>query len=209
MNFYNLIILDASGSMCGIRRSALSGCNETIQSIRSAQKNNPGQKQFLTLLSFNSDEVTHYIFNNQPIEECKEIKENDYIPDACTPLYDAVGFSIRQLREQTKDVKEDKAFLVTIITDGLENASQHFSQQQIKSLIEELKPMGWTFAFIGANIDEVKEADNIGIHNTMAFCQDEVGTKAMWTNLSKARSKFFDCAQSLSEEDKENCFFKL
>ena len=37
INVYNLIVLDESGSMGVIRNSAISGCNETIQSIRATQ----------------------------------------------------------------------------------------------------------------------------------------------------------------------------
>lgn len=32
---YNLIILDESGSMSGVRRQTVSGCNETLNGIRS------------------------------------------------------------------------------------------------------------------------------------------------------------------------------
>ena len=37
---YNLIILDESGSMSSIQEQALSGANETLQTIRTAQQEN-------------------------------------------------------------------------------------------------------------------------------------------------------------------------
>ena len=52
MNIYNLIILDESGSMSAIRHQAISSMNETIQTIKSAQKKYPGQKQFISIISF-------------------------------------------------------------------------------------------------------------------------------------------------------------
>ena len=40
-NIINLMILDASGSMESIYNQALSGVNETIQTIRMGKKDNP------------------------------------------------------------------------------------------------------------------------------------------------------------------------
>ena len=37
---YNLIVLDASGSMYSIRNEAIAGVVETVQTIRTAQKDN-------------------------------------------------------------------------------------------------------------------------------------------------------------------------
>ena len=207
MNFYHLILLDASGSMDCIRHTALTGCNETIQSIRSTQRKSPDQQHRLTLVSFNSGNVTNRMIDNLPIEQCVDLKERDYIPDSCTPLYDAVGFSIRRLQEQAKSAEGEKMFLVTIITDGLENDSKHFTAKQLKSIIEELKPQGWTFAFIGANQDEVLAANNIGIHNAMSFEQDEAGTRTMFEKLGKARAVFCQAAPRMSKDERDRNFF--
>ena len=51
---YNLIILDASGSMTSIYNQALSGVNETIMTIKTAQHDMPELLQFLTLVSFSN-----------------------------------------------------------------------------------------------------------------------------------------------------------
>ena len=49
---YNLIILDASGSMYSIRNEAIAGVVETIQTIRTAQEENADQEQMLSLVVF-------------------------------------------------------------------------------------------------------------------------------------------------------------
>ena len=41
MNVFHLIVLDESGSMCGVTAQTISGCNETLQTIREMQKKNP------------------------------------------------------------------------------------------------------------------------------------------------------------------------
>ena len=55
---YNLIILDASGSMYSIRNEAIAGVVETVQTIRTAQTDNPEQEQMLTLVVFNSNQTS-------------------------------------------------------------------------------------------------------------------------------------------------------
>ena len=49
---FNLIILDESGSMSCIERQALTGVNETLQTIRRAQEKYPEQEQYVTFVPF-------------------------------------------------------------------------------------------------------------------------------------------------------------
>ena len=41
---FNLIILDESGSMIGIKKEAINNVNESLQTILKAQKENPDQE---------------------------------------------------------------------------------------------------------------------------------------------------------------------
>ena len=186
----NLIILDASGSMESIYNQALSGTNETIQTIRMAQKNHPELQQSLTLASFNSGrDYLKVKYSVAPIDEVKEITKEDYVADGCTALYDAMGEMISELKR--KLTPEDRV-LVTVITDGYENASSHWSGPQIKSLVEELRHEGWTFTYIGANQDVEAVAGSMGIRNTLAFEETEEGTKRMFREEASARMTFMD-----------------
>ncbi len=54
--------------------------------------------------------------------------------------------------------------IFVIITDGQENASRLFNQQQIKALIShQQEKYGWEFIFLGANMDAVETAAHFGI----------------------------------------------
>lgn len=55
-----------------------------------------------------------------------EIDAQFYQPDASTPLYDAIGFSVNKLRQKLAS-KKDYNVLVTILTDGEENALREYS----------------------------------------------------------------------------------
>ena len=65
---FNLVIIDASGSMSSIYEQALSGLNETIQTIRMAQVDHPEMQQYLTLASFSSGrDYLNHIYTTCPI----------------------------------------------------------------------------------------------------------------------------------------------
>ena len=116
---YNLIILDESGSMNGVREQTVSGCNETLNGIRSAAKENTEIKQYVSIYCFDSSHP-RYLFKNAPIEEVRDLTYEDYCPNACTPLYDAVGYTVTELKKALESTPDTGK--VTIITDGMENA---------------------------------------------------------------------------------------
>ena len=186
----NLIIIDASGSMVSIYNQALSGVNETIQTIRICQENHPELSQFLTLASFNSGkDYLNVKYSVTSIDDVKEITKEDYVAGGCTALYDAMGEMISELKR--KKTEEDRV-LVTVITDGYENASIHWSGPQIKSLVEELRHEGWTFTYIGANQDVEEVAGSMGIRNTLAFEETEEGSAEMFLTERRSRSRFME-----------------
>lgn len=193
---HNLLILDESGSMQAIYNEALSGANETIQTVRAAQEAHPELDQRLTFVTFNTAYEGHptqgnirTVFNDVPIGEVRDLTGNDYNPNACTPLYDAMGTSITALERKFKE--GDRA-LVTIITDGLENASKEYNQGAIKAMVDRLREKGWTFVYIGANQDAVEVAKGLSINNHMAYESDPEGTKKMFREVSSRHSVFYE-----------------
>lgn len=186
---YNLIILDESGSMQSIKPQAISGLNETMQTIKSAQENYENQSHYVTLVSFNTIRIKT-IYDCCPANRIQKLNNHDYQPNACTPLYDAMGISLTRLKEEVKD--EDNV-LVTIITDGCENASHEYSGKAIALLIEELKAKGWIFVYIGANQDVEKVAASMGIRNSLCFESDAEGTREMFKIESESRDALYCC----------------
>lgn len=185
---FNLIILDESGSMISIMKQALDGVNETIQTIRAAQKKHDDQEHLLSLVSFNSSEVKT-IYNLVEIDKAEDITDRQYQPSCGTPLYDAMGRALTDLRS---NVADSDAVLVTVITDGYENASREYDEKAIKALVESLKAKGWVFTYIGANQDVEKVAATISITNTLSFHANACGTQAMFAREKKARNRYFD-----------------
>ena len=201
---HNLIILDESGSMESIKRAAINGMNETVQSIRDAQKKHEDQEHIVSLVSFNSSEIKG-IYDCVPVAEVKELTDKEYVPDCRTPLYDAMGLSLNHLRAKVND--EDKV-LVTIITDGEENSSTEYNSAAIKALVDSLKEKGWVFAYIGANQDVLKVAQTISITNVMNFSSTDFGTTSAIASLRKSRDRMFSrIADGVFDSVSENTDF--
>ena len=182
---YNLIIMDESGSMQSIKPQIISGFNETVQTIKLAKEKYPEQNHLVSLVFFNGGE-TRIVHNCAEVKSVKELKDKDYKPNCDTPLYDAMGFSINKLKEKVNP--EDKV-MVTILTDGMENASKEYNQQTIKSLVEELKSQGWVFAFMGANQDVEKVAFSLSIQNHILFEASTQGTNQVFSHYQGSYSR--------------------
>ena len=205
---YNLVILDKSGSMESVRKEAIDGYNETLGSIRAAQlKHLETQDHFVSLAAF-CDCGIDMIYDKTPINDAEKLTWDKYDPCCCTPLFDAIGKTVKKIKKDTKDV-EDAAVLVTIITDGYENSSKEWTGPMVKKLIDECKEEGWMFSFIGAGEDVVKVATTISITNTVVWEQTAEGTTEMFENENQARNRFYDkmaapccCAPMTVEERK-------
>ena len=190
VTIHNLLILDESGSMDIIYKQALSGANETIQSIRAAQENYPAQNHRFSFVTFNTaGEHVKTVVDDAPIAEVQDLKESDYRPKACTPLYDAMGMSITALERK---VKEGDGVLVTVITDGLENASREYSGRAVKEMVSRLREKGWTFVYIGANQDAVEVARELNISNSLNFDATAGGTEAMFYRHRRSKDIYYE-----------------
>ena len=186
---YNLVILDKSGSMESIRTEAINGYNETLGSIKSTQlKFMDTQEHFVSLAAF-CDCGIDMIYDMTPIKDAEKLTREKYDPCCCTPLFDAIGKTVKTLKKKIADV-EDAAVLVTIITDGYENSSKEWDAKGVSKLIEECKEDGWMFSFIGAGEDVVKVATTISITNTMVWENTSEGTKKMFDEENEARERY-------------------
>jgi len=198
---YNLIILDESGSMQLIAEQAVSGLNETLQSIVTAQGEHEDQEHYVSFVTFNSARI-RTVMDRRKVEVGKELSWTDFSPNNCTPLYDAMGQSISELR---RNICDDDVVLVTIITDGMENASKEYSGAAIKKIVSDLKEKGWLFVYIGTNQDVDAVADSMGIRSRQCFEYSDTGAQAMLCEERTRRRRFYGdlsrFGKSILEED--------
>ena len=159
-----VFILDRSGSMEGLEKDTIGGFNGMLEK----QKKETGEANVTTIIFDDQIEVIHDRF---PIEIVQPMTEKDYYVRGCTALLDAVGQTmekIENIQNRLPDEMKAEKVIFIITTDGQENASQEYSAERIKKMIERNQENGWQFLFLGANIDAVTEAEKLGIRKSHA-----------------------------------------
>ena len=184
---FNLLILDESGSMKSIEKQAADSVNETLQSVRSAQKKYEDQEHFVSFVTFNSDGIKTVLDRAEALK-AEDITHDQFNPACGTPLYDAIGQSVTELK---KSITENDKVLVTIITDGYENASKEYNLASVKALTEKLGKEGWTFAYIGANQDAKAVSNSLGIVNALNFEATIQGAMKAGAIINASRERWF------------------
>jgi len=171
--------------MSSIKSLIISGFNELVQSVKGIEGQFPEQEHLISMVSFNALNIKmlHFI---DPVAKLDAINESTYSPSSMTPLYDAMGFGISKMKHYLKG-KDNYSVLVTILTDGEENASKEYTGLAIKNLVSELTLENWTFTYIGADHDVEKMAASLSIRNTMSFDKNDAGIKKMFMSESKSR----------------------
>jgi hypothetical protein len=175
--------------MNSIKKTILNGFNELINSVKSIEKEFPEQEHYISIISFNSKNENNVIHFNEPVSKIETIDDKNYNPESSTPLFDAMGFSILKLKNFLSD-KNNYSVLVTILTDGEENASKEYSLTSIKRIIEELKSENWTFTYIGTDHDIDKTTMDLNINNKIRFDKNGRGIKNMFEIETNSRIKY-------------------
>ena len=193
-----VFVLDRSGSMSGMEADTIGGFNSMIEK----QKKEEG-KAFVSTVLF--DHETEVIHDRVDLQRVSKMTDKEYYVRGCTALLDAVGGAIKHIGNihkyaRREDVPEKTMFI--IITDGMENASRKYSTEKVKQMIERQKEKyGWEFIFLGANIDAVEAAGNIGIPPAMAvdYHCDSQGTKLNYDVISDAVCAVRACGSMASD----------
>ena len=171
------VLVDRSGSMAQCRDEMESGLNNFVvdqASLPSAAA--------LMLAEF--DDRYEIVWPMQPISVA-EGRHYYLRPGGRTALYDAVGRYITDINERLSKDNTYRPVVVCIITDGAENASKEWTREAVQKWIEHMRSVyGWTFVFLGANIDAVKTGTGMGIPQENALTFDTSRGKQSYQLLS-------------------------
>ena len=202
-----VFILDKSGSMHGKESDIIGGFNKTLEE----QKANTNECYVSTILFNHKSIVLH---NRIPLENIKPITGNEYSVGGSTAYFDALGNAIAyHERIQKEDpTKLSPKMLFIIMTDGYENASIEYNSKKLKGLIKEKQEKCyWEFVFMGAGIDAISAANDIGIDSSYAInitMEDKEGIEASYRSMSKcinlkrkAMVRNMCCCKTAWEED--------
>ncbi|MBP2641047.1 MAG: hypothetical protein H6Q66_1998 [Firmicutes bacterium] len=207
-----VFILDRSGSMDALTADTIGGYNEFLET----QKKTSGEAKVTTILFDDRYEILHDGLN---IKQILPITSKEYFARGSTALLDAVGMTINDVGARLNRLDESERpekVIVVIITDGKENASKEFSYKKIQRMItHQQEKYSWEFLFLGANIDAVREAQNLGINANRAanYAATGMGTQDLYNTVAQSIVQFRDCGKITdnlqSEIDKSGSKNKL
>lgn len=177
-------ILDRSGSMSLIHESTMEAFNAYVDGMREEESID------FTLVQFDTGGIDKTWFET-PIKSVPRLDKTNYAPRGGTPLIDAVFKTIRALekavdRKKTDGTGEPKV-VVSIQTDGEENASKDHTWSELKELIGQKQAEGWQFNFMGAGIDAYQQSARMGLSADATVSYDS-------SDLAATRSVFASAA---------------
>ena len=183
-----VFILDKSGSMAGLEADTIGGFNGMIE----RQKRTEGEALVSTVLFSNTSQVIH---DRADIRRIEPMTERQYRVGGATALIDAIGGAIHHIGNVHKYIREEERpehTIFVITTDGMENASRHYTSDAVKRMVTEKQEwFGWEFLFLGANIDAVETAERFGIGEDRAvtYHNDPMGQTINYASVSAAVSR--------------------
>ena len=191
-----VFILDRSGSMSGLETDTIGGFNSLLRKQRKEQ----GEALVSTVLF---DDMCEVIHDRVPMEKVRDLTEDVYFVRGCTALLDAVGGAIHHIGNihkyaRDEDRPENTLFIIT--TDGMENASRRYTYAKVKRMVERQKSRyGWEFLFLGANMDAIEAAGQIGINadRAVTYQNDEEGTALNYEVMEEAIHHVRCCSSPL------------
>lgn len=178
-------VVDRSGSTSSIKTDIIGGYNETI----AKQKQEPGE---LTVSYYQFDDYFENVYDFVNVGLVAELTDQTFVPRGLTALFDSVAKAIHETGKRLAAMKEEdrpSKVLVTIITDGFENASHEYNRKTLAALIKEQETKwNWEFAYIGANQDAFAEGNSMGFGNTVNFSASAKGTRGLFSAYTNSLS---------------------
>lgn len=177
------MLLDKSGSMSRLTNNTIEGFNGFVESQKDDTKTT-----LTTVLFDTSWKILH---NGVDVYEVSPMTTKDYVAGGGTAMLDAIGETINRVQDRHDDMGEEKPdnVLFVITTDGKENSSHKFTKSQIERMIKhQTNGHGWEFIFLGANMDAVTVANDIGISCDRAinYSWSSMGTDALFDTVTAA-----------------------
>ena len=179
------IILDCSGSMDLIKSSTIEGFNTFLRAHQAE-----GTNVRITLVKFNHEYTL--AFEEKKIKKKYFLNEANFVPNGTTALLDAIGSAIKSVDSRIEKHAVKPGVIIAIITDGHENSSRFYTQNDIKKTIKKRSDKNnWNFMYLGANQDAIFEGNRLGISSDYShnFKASKIGVERAFNNVIKESMK--------------------
>jgi len=186
-----IFVLDDSSSMQSCRKQTIEGFNEFLEGQK-VDATETDIETFVSLYKFDGSNV-NCVIDQTDVQSVEPLNEKTYNPRGSTNLLDAMGGVMMKtnLQLSEKKKKNRESVIVVILTDGEENCSRTFANNDIKQMVEKAEGKNWGFMFLGANIDAFSVGASMGFsqHNTMQYSTKNMGETMRSASAMSSRMK--------------------
>lgn len=164
-------IIDRSGSMVGKEDDTIGGINSAFEELSKSEDANTIIKVSVKLF----DHMEEILFSSIELKDVKPITRSQYSVRGQTALLDTIGNTLNYFMEKKLDDHSAyNACTIYIATDGFENSSRYYNNNQIKSMIKQAdESFNIKILYMGANQDAILEANKYGITPEQAINYSE------------------------------------
>lgn len=153
-----IMLLDESGSMRSLKNDLVPSINTFIEKQRVTSTEEGAVKpscDVFSLIKFNVN--IRVVYDRVRMDRVGQITPDDFNPDNCTALFDAIGFVVEKYGQE-------KNTLLVIVTDGEENSSKKYKHLvQVREMLEKQKSENqWTVVYLSNNIDAFNQGRAVG-----------------------------------------------
>lgn len=177
-------LLDRSGSMQSIRSDIEGGFDAFIEQ----QRRQPGECT-VSLAQF--DNRYDVIYTARPLAEVPALT---LTPRGSTAMLDAIGRSVTDLGARLAALPQPQrpgTVIVVIMTDGLENASQEWTYDGVRSLITQQEQVySWVFLYLGADQDAIAVGARMGIGAGQSLTYGRGKSRAAYASMADSVSRY-------------------
>lgn len=175
-----MLLVDRSGSMISIQSSA----SEAINGFLDQQRTAPGRRTVRIAHFDNVYETVHKSL------DATDVPKYELIPRYGTALHDAMGRSIIEFGQELAAMNEDErpaTVIYAVMTDGMENASNEFTRDQIKKMVRHQEDKySWQVLYLGANQDAIQVGHGLGIRaeRSLTYTASNAGSASAVNSMS-------------------------
>ena len=185
-----IILLDRSGSMTSNIRQTMDGYNEFLKNQQQIQND---EECLVSLYTFSSD--IQVVYEDRPVSQAGELTRANYMPEGGTALYDSLAYVLYKIKDTATKT------ILLVITDGEENGSREYSNNDIRTMLENKSEL-LEVVYLGSNQDAILAGNTIGSQVSVNYNDNR--TDQVYRNLSAAvtrvRSGFTPSIQFTQEE---------
>lgn len=148
-------------------------------------------QRYLNYMNIDCDGISHIVDSTRS-ELFYELPYHNYL--RFTRMLDSLKVRLDSLENATA--------VITIISDGLENASKHYSIYAVADRIDALKGQGVMFVFMGTNQDVALTAASLHIDNYRVFEYTAEGMKEAWQSGIDASADYYERMSQYNKDTK-------